>query len=99
MSYGEDQYMFTKGQMVRARAVFAEGGPRHSMITRKKSTDDDHDDDHDDTFYIIIGVLTIFSVFFLTVLVLRSLIKCFILKYQLREMNRIEEVSPEELLT
>jgi hypothetical protein len=96
MSYGTEQYMFTKGQMLRARAVFAEGGPRHSMVTRKKSTKKCH---HDDTFYIIIVVLTIFSGFFLTVLIFRSLIKCFILKYQLREMYRIEEVSPEELLT
>ncbi len=96
MSYGNEQYMFTKGQMLRARAVFAEGGPRHSMVTRKKSTKKYH---HDDTFYIIIVVLTIFSGFFLTVLIFRSLIKCFILKYQLREMYRIEEVSSEELLT
>jgi len=57
MSYGNEQYMFTKGQMLRARAVFAEGGPRHSMVTRKKSTKKCH---HDDTFYIIIVVLTIY---------------------------------------
>jgi len=87
--------MFTKGQMVRARAVFAKGGPRYSMVTQEKPSDNEHDN----IFLIIFGILAIFSIIFLTVLIIRSLIKCLILKYQLREMNRIEEVSPEELLT
>jgi hypothetical protein len=94
MSYGTEQYMFTKGQMLRARAVFAEGGPRYSITTQKNPNND-----YDDTWYIVFGILAIFSMVFLSVLILRSLIKCLILKYQLREMNRIEEVSPEELLT
>lgn len=83
MSYGEDQYMFTKGQMLRARAVFAEGGPRHSIVTQKKSSDDD--------IYVIIWcgvafICLIFMIFFIS----RSVHRC-ILKYRLREMHELTD--------
>jgi hypothetical protein len=86
MSYGTETCMFTKGQMVRARAVFAEGGPRHSMVTQKKP-----DNSHEDIFLIILGIAAILSIVFLTCLIFRSLFKCLYLKYQLREMVNLEE--------
>jgi len=98
MDYGNDStgVMFTKGQMLRSRSIFEKDNVRYGFV---KNGYKPPNNDYDDTWYIIFGVLTIFSVFFLTILIFRSLIKCLILKYQLREMNRIEEVSPEELLT
>lgn len=95
MSYGTETCMFTKGQMLRARAVFAKGGPRYSIVTQEKPPDNYT---HEDIFIIILGICAIFSMIFLTCLILRSLIKCLMLKYQLREMNHIEEVPPEEFL-
>jgi hypothetical protein len=86
MSYGTERYMFTKDQMLRARAVFAEGGPRHSIVTQKKP-----DNSHEDIFLIILGIAAILSIVFLTCLIIRSLIRCCILKYQLREMENLEE--------
>jgi hypothetical protein len=85
MSYGHDMCMFTKGQMLRARAVFAEGGPRHSIVTQKKP------DNSHDIFLIILSIAAIFSIVFLTCLIFRSLFKCLYLKYQLREMENLEE--------
>jgi len=91
MSYGDDMCMFTKDQMLRARAVFAKGGPRYSMVTQEKP-----DNSHEDIFIIILGICAIFSMIFLTCLIARSLIRCLFLKYQLREMNRIEEIPNNE---
>ena len=84
MSYGTEQYMFTKGQMVRARAVFAKGGPRYSMVTQKKYTDND--------IYVIIWcgvafICLIFMIFF----IFRSVYRC-ILKYRLREMHELTDL-------
>ena len=67
MSYGDQTYMFTKGQMVRSRAIFAKGGIRHSMITQNK---DDVPNEHDvEDFVIIISVfiLFIFYILFITI--------------------------------
>ncbi|SVC00927.1 uncharacterized protein METZ01_LOCUS253781, partial [marine metagenome] len=81
MSYGNEQYMFTKGQMLRARAVFAEGGPRHSMVTRKKSTDDD--DNHNHNVIIWCGLVAAFICLILMIyFIFRSVYRC-ILKYRL----------------
>ena len=89
MSYGNEQYMFTKGQMLRARAVFAEGGPRHSMVTRKKSTDDD--DNHNHNVIIWCGLVAAFICLILMIyFIFRSVYRC-ILKYRLREMHELTE--------
>jgi len=37
MSYGEQTNMFTKGQMLRARSVFAKNGVRYSIVTQNKN--------------------------------------------------------------
>jgi hypothetical protein len=84
MSYGTETCMFTKGQMVRARAVFAEGGPRHSMVTRKKYTDDDN---HNVIiWYIVAFICLTFMVYF----IYHSVYRC-ILKYRLREMDELAD--------
>jgi hypothetical protein len=87
MSYGVETNMFTKGQMLRARAVFAEGGPRHSMVTRKKSTDDD--DNHN--VIIWCGLVAAFICLILMIyFIFRSVYRC-ILKYRLREMHELTD--------
>ena len=95
MSYGTETCMFTKGQMLRARAVFAKGGPRYSIVTQKTPPPNYT---HEDIFIIILGICAIFSMIFLTCLILRSLIQCLFLKYQLRNMSRVEEIPNDELL-
>jgi hypothetical protein len=90
MSYGTERYMFTKDQMLRARAVFAEGGPRHSMVTRKKSTDDD-DNDNNNNVFILCGLAAAFICLILMIyFIFRSVYRC-ILKYRLREMHELTE--------
>jgi len=83
MSYGNEQYMFTKGQMLRARAVFAEGGPRHSMVTRKKYTNDDN---NVIIWYIVAFICLTFMIYF----IYHSVYRC-ILKYRLREMDELAD--------
>lgn len=97
MDYGNDStaIMFTKGQMLRSRIIFKKNNVRYGFV---KNGYKPPNNKHDGVFLIILFVSAIFSMIFLTFLIVRSLIRYLFLKYQLREMNRngIEEIPNDE---
>lgn len=58
MSYGKEQYMFTKGQMLRARSIFEKGGTRYSIVTQNKD-DAPKKNKSKQILYIIIVILLV----------------------------------------
>ena len=93
MDYNDDttSIMFTKGQVIKGKFVFEEDEVRYGFSNNNIPNDDDDDDDdsiEDRWFYYIIITITVFSVFFLFILIIKSIITCLVLKWQIRTINQ-----------
>lgn len=61
MSYGRDLYMFTKGQVLRGRAVFEKGGLRYNITQQKR-------DNYD--YILSIFIYSFLMIFFINIIIL-----------------------------